>query len=566
VLLLVAAAGLKFSDHFSPEGGGAPNDFRQLGLPQESAGHWDNLLPSMIQTGSHPDLRWPDFSRYQTDLANFYESDKYALAWIKEGSITPQARALIDEFRQAESRGLDAEDYDGSRWADRVARLQSANPAPSDDDFARFDLAMTICLMRFISDLHIGRINPQILHSGFNIGPAKYDLAHFILHRIVNAEDVHSEMDAVEPPFPGYRLARQMLGVYLRLAREDSGEQLSVPPAAVRRGEAYAGVARLAELLRRLGDLAPDADIPEGTTIYTGTLEDAVKRFQKRHGLDADGRLGKATLEQLNTPLSRRVEQLRLALERWRWIPHEFAHPPVIVNIPEFQLRALDAAGNVALTMRVVVGKAYHNQTPVFANEMKYIIFRPYWNVPSSIQMREVVPQVRKDPDYLERNNFEVTDGRGEVVSEGAVSDEILKGLRSGELAVRQKPGPRNSLGLVKFMFPNEFDVYLHGTPARQLFSVSRRDFSHGCIRVEDPEKLAVWTLSEKPEWTQARIQAAMQGTETVQVNLDAPIPVLVFYTTAVVSEDGTVKFLPDIYRYDVAMEQVLAKGYPYLG
>ena len=151
------------------------------------------------------------------------------------------------------------------------------------------------------------------------------------------------------------------------------------------------------------------------------------------------------------------------------------------------------------------------------------------------------------------------------MVSEGDVSDEILEGLRRGELTVRQRPGPKNSLGLVKFMFPNEFDVYLHGTPARQLFSSSRRDFSHGCIRVEDPEKLAVWALDEKPAWTEARIQAAMQGAETIQANLDTPIPVLIFYTTAVVSEDGTVKFLPDIYRFDVAMEQMLAKGYPYL-
>ena len=252
--------------------------------------------------------------------------------------------------------------------------------------------------MRFISDLHIGRINPQTLHSGFNIGPAKYDLAHFILHRVVNAEDVNSAVDAAEPPFPSYRLARRMLATYIRLAREDSGEQLPVPAAAVRRGEEYPGVARLAELLRRVGDLPPDAEVPGGETVYTGVLEEAVKRFQQRHGLEPDGRLGKATLEQLNTPLSRRVQQLRLTLERWRWIPHEFSHPPVIVNIPEFQLRALDAAGNVALTMRVVVGKAYRNQTPVFANEMKYVIFRPYWNVPTSIQRRELVPQVEQKP------------------------------------------------------------------------------------------------------------------------------------------------------------------------
>jgi murein L,D-transpeptidase YcbB/YkuD len=565
-LLLLTAAGLKIWDDSPPGSARAPDIVLQSNPPQESSGRWDNLLPSMIQAGNLPDLRWPDFGNYRVDLTNFYESSRFELAWVKEGRITPQARGVIEAFRNAEGRGLNAEDYDNPRWADRVAMLQGTNPAPTAVDFARFDLALTVSLMRFISDLHIGRINPRYLHSGFNIGPAKYDLAHFVLHRIVDAQDVDAGLDAAEPPFPSYRLARRALATYIRLAREDSGEPLPVPDAAVRRGESYPGVERLAHQLRLVGDLPPDAVVPAGATVYTSVLEEAVKRFQRRHGLDPDGRLGKATLGQLNTPLSFRVRQLLLTMERWRWVPHEFSHPPIIVNIPEFQLRAFDEEGNVALAMKVVVGKAFQSETPVFAKDMRYIIFRPYWNVPPSIQRRELVPQIRKNRDYLVKNGYEVTDSRGEVVSDGTVSDEILEGLRRGALTVRQRPGPKNSLGLVKFMFPNEFDVYLHGTPATELFSRSRRDFSHGCIRVEDPERLAVWALDEKPAWTEASIRAAIQGTETIQVNLDNPIPVLVFYTTAVVTEDGTVKFLQDIYRYDAAMEQLLAKGYPYTG
>jgi murein L,D-transpeptidase YcbB/YkuD len=271
-------------------------------------------------------------------------------------------------------------------------------------------------------------------------------------------------------------------------------------------------------------------------------------------------------LEQLNTPLQRRVRQLQLALERWRWVPHEFSHPPIIVNIPEFQLRAWDEADAVALSMKVIVGEAYRNETPVFAKDMRYVIFRPYWNVPLSIQRRELVPKILKDRDYLAKNDYEVTDNQGTVVSTGTVSDETLENLRRGVDLVRQRPGPLNALGLVVFMFPNEFDVYLHGTPAPELFSRSRRDFSHGCIRVEYPEKLAVWALHEQRGWNEARIESAMQGSETIQVNLDHPIPVLVIYTTAIVAGDGTVKFLQDIYGHDAAMEQVLAKGYPYPG
>jgi murein L,D-transpeptidase YcbB/YkuD len=212
------------------------------------------------------------------------------------------------------------------------------------------------------------------------------------------------------------------------------------------------------------------------------------------------------------------------------------------------------------------VGEAFRNETPVFAKDMKYITFRPYWNVPLSIQRRELVPKILKDRDYLAKNGYEVTDNRGGVVSTGTVSDETLEGLRRGLGLVRQTPGPLNSLGLVVFMFPNEFDVYLHGTPAPELFSRSRRDFSHGCIRVEYPEKLAVWALHEEPGWDESHILSAMRGSETIHVNLNHPIPVLVFYTTAVIAEDGMVKFLQDIYGHDAAMERVLTKGYPYAG
>jgi murein L,D-transpeptidase YcbB/YkuD len=195
---------------------------------------------------------------------------------------------------------------------------------------------------------------------------------------------------------------------------------------------------------------------------------------------------------------------------------------------------------------------------------MKYVIFRPYWNVPLSIQMNELVPKIRKDPNYLAANNYEVVDGQEQVITDGTVTSAILENLRDGELFIRQKPGPKNALGLVKFIFPNSYNVYLHSTPAPELFSRARRDFSHGCIRVQDPAKLAAWVLRDKPGWDLANIQAAMNGDQTVQVNLDRPIPVLIIYTTAVVEPDGQVHFFNDIYGYDKKLEQVLASGYPY--
>ena len=290
-----------------------------------------------------------------------------------------------------------------------------------------------------------------------------------------------------------------------------------------------------------------------------------MKRFQQRHGLTADGKLSKETIRELNVPLPSRVVQLEDTLERWRWLPSDFPQPPVVANIPEFVLRAFSADQKVALRMNVVVGKAVRTQTPVFAENMKYIVFRPYWNVPPSILRGEIIPAIAKDRGYIGRKGFEVTDSIGRVITSGTVSDDVLAQLRAGRLMVRQKPGPTNALGLVKFIFPNQNNVYLHSTPSPQLFSQSRRDFSHGCVRVEKPAELAAFLLRNQPPWTLDRAQAAMQSErDNQQVNLTTPVPVLILYATAVVEPDNSVHFFDDIYGHDKALNTVLAKGPPY--
>jgi murein L,D-transpeptidase YcbB/YkuD len=214
----------------------------------------------------------------------------------------------------------------------------------------------------------------------------------------------------------------------------------------------------------------------------------------------------------------------------------------------------------------VFFGKAFRLETPVFEDEMQYVVFRPYWNVPPGIQRSEIVPAIQRDRDYIAKNNYEITTSAGELVASGTISDEALGQLRSGKLAIRQKPGPSNALGLVKLIFPNSHNVYLHSTPSQKLFSESRRDFSHGCIRVEKAAELAAWALQGNDErWTLERVQAAMAGKEeNVQVNLKQPIPVLILYGTALVNENGVSEFFEDIYGYDDELKKVLAKGYPY--
>jgi murein L,D-transpeptidase YcbB/YkuD len=525
-------------------------------------------LQTTIASGTLADLRWPNFSDYSKHLQKFYDFNGAALWWVNGTKPTPQALQVIALLQQAGRKGLSPDDYDGPRWSDRLARLKPAISQPSPQDAVKFDLALTICVMRYISDLHIGKVNPKRLAFELDDESKKYDLPEFLRDHVAGASDVAAELAQVEPPYPGYRRTLRAFQSYVELAKQDDGEQLP-PPAAPKKvvapGDTWPGVSRLARLLRLVGDLPADANLPADQSIYDGPLVDAVKSFQRRHGRDADGRIGAQTLADLNVPLSRRVEQMQWTLERWRWLPDLNRKAPIVVNIPEFRLRAYDENFNVGLTMNVVVGRAYGHSTPVFSENMQYLIFRPYWDVPASITRGEIVPHLQKDPDYLAKDRLQIVDSRRNPVSSGPVTSDTIDQLRAGKLFIRQIPGPKNSLGLVVFLFPNSYAIYMHDTPAPEFFAQSRRDFSHGCIRLEKPADMAAWVLRDKPDWTAERIRAAMQnGPDAQQVNLAHPIQVLIMYATVVVQDDGTVHFYDDIYGHDAALQKVLAKGYPY--
>ncbi|MGA8678249.1 MAG: L,D-transpeptidase family protein, partial [Candidatus Acidiferrales bacterium] len=395
----------------------------------------------------------------------------------------------------------------------------------------------------------------------------KYDLPQFLKEDVVDAANVANILVQVEPPYPGYRRTIQALDTYLDLAKKYNGKPLPAVAKTVAPGDSYAGVPQLAVLLPLLGDLPENANVPADSIVYQGPLVDAVKSFQNRHGRTPDGRIGTQTLADLNVPLATRVRQMQLTLERWRWLPLSYNSAPIVVNIPEFRLRAYDESFRIGLTMNVVVGKAFDHSTPVFEDSMAYVVFRPYWNVPYSIAKSEMFSKIARDPNYLTTRGFEVVNSRQEPVTAGPVTTDVLEQLRAGKLFVRQLPGPKNSLGLVKFIFPNDYNVYMHDSPEQQLFSRSRRDFSHGCIRLERPADLAVWVLRNNPGWSAEKVRAAMtSGTNNQQVNLTRPVPVLIVYATVIVGVDGTVHFYDDIYGHDAALEKVLDKGYPYPG
>lgn len=471
-------------------------------------------------------------------LERFYGARDYAPAWA-DAAAAAQARDLLGK---ADEHGLPAQDYDPRALA---ARMHAHGAAA--DDAADQDAALTLALLRYLADLHAGRIRSDFA-AARTIDPVPL-LQHALAERKLAAA-----VDAAEPRLAIYHPLKATLAEYRKLAMQPAPPLPALPSKrAIEAGAAYAGARELAERLALLGDLAPDAGA-QGDS-YSAELAQAVKRFQDRHGLDADGKLGRQTLAALNVPLAARVRQIELSMERLRWLPDLSAGPFIAVNLPSFRLWAFKAADAApVLATRVIVGTAVRTQTPLFIGTLRYIEFNPYWNVPPSILRAEVVPALLRDPNYLAKNDMEVA-GSGAQTVDAAT----LAALRAGSLRVRQRPGPKNALGAIKFALPNTMNIYLHSTPARALFARSRRDFSHGCIRVEDTEALADFVLGDQAGWSSEAIAAAMAPGPNRTVQLKAPMPVVIFYTTAIIDGDGRALFPEDVYRLDGALERSLA-------
>jgi murein L,D-transpeptidase YcbB/YkuD len=531
-------------------------------ISQPNTTDYADNIQAVIQQKTLPMLKWQDYSDYQPAVATFYDDRNDEIAWTRDGKPTAPALAFIKAFNDAAAKGLNPEDYDGPRWA---ARVQALNPK-DEDGIAGFDVAMTIAVMRYISDLHIGRVNPTHFNFDIDVDTKKYDLAEFVSDQAVDATDVPKLVASVEPNSEQYRNTEAALAHYLDLAKKQAAanaQPLQDVAKPVSVGQPYPEAGALLTRLQLEGDAPADATV---TNTYNQALSDAVKSYQHRHGITEDGKLNSQTVKSLNVPLSARVVQLQDSLERWRWLPDQYLNAPLIVNLPEFVLHVYDANHNPEFTMKVVVGKVVgEHQTPVFAHMMKYVIFRPYWNVPVDIARKELVPHMEANKGYLAAKNFEVTDSKGNVLT-GYSAQQVAH----GGVMVREKPGPKNSLGLIKFMFPNQYDIYLHSTPATELFNRTRRDFSHGCVRLQEPAKLAAWVLRDQKardgeDWDLDKVQQAMEhGPDNSQVNLKTPIPIVIFYVTGFVEDDGHTHFFDDIYGYDAQLQAVLAKGMPY--
>jgi len=524
---------------------------------KENTDAYSQKIQPLVQSTKLPFMKIPDVGPFQVPAQTFYDDRNFEIAWTRDGKPTAQALAFTQAFDDGAQKGLNPEDYDASRWAGRVAALKSN----LDEAFAEYDVAMTVAVMRYMSDIRTGRINPQHFNFGINTQEKRYDLPEFVSDNAVDADDVPKLIASAEPDNEEYRQTEQALVKYLDLAKQQKvsgAEDLPTVAKPVSVGGAYPALDALVARLQLEGDLE---DAPAAATTYNKELVDGVKAFQERHGITPDGKLNAQTIASMNVPLEQRVLQLQCSLERWRWLPDQYVNPRLMVNLPEFVLRGYTPDRKLDFTMKVVVGKVVgEHETPVFTHMMKYLIFRPYWNVPTDIARKELAPHIEKSRGYLATKNFEVTDAKGNVLN-----DYTAAQVARGGVMVREKPGPKNSLGLVKFMFPNEYDIYLHSTPATELFNRTRRDFSHGCVRVQKPEDLAAWVLKDQQDWDLDKVHEAMStGSDNHQVNLKTPLSIAIFYLTAKVEDDGRVDFYDDIYKYDEKTQAILQKGPPY--
>lgn len=513
-------------------------------------------LPALVSA------RRADLSpRAGLELTTLYEMSAGGPIWVDStGRPNGQARTALGLLGESSNDALLPADYGTAELSALAGRLGGAAPAPATA--ATFEVLLSVGVLRYFRHLHIGRIDPRAAGFVGTVPEDDHDFADIVWNALAGNRLAEAATD-LTPPLTHYRALRARLAHYRALSAAATDDDVPAFTGTVRPGDVYPGLATLHRLLVTVGDLPPDAPLPP-SGLYDEPTHAGVVRFQERHGLAPDGVIGRATQAALRVPLSWRVRQIELALERLRWLPDLSRGRFVAVNIPMFRLWAWDhgpADGAPAVTMAVIVGRALGTETPALAKSLEHVIFRPYWNVPASILRNEMLPILRRDPEYLDRQNLEMVQGPGDNAAVLPPTPENIARLGREGVRLRQRPGPTNALGRVKFVFPNDDNVYMHDTPAPLLFRQARRDLSHGCIRVADPAALAEWVLAGDPVWTRDRILAAMNGAWNRRVDLLDPIQVVVFYSTALVApEDGAMRFADDIYGQDAALDEALMK------
>jgi murein L,D-transpeptidase YcbB/YkuD len=503
----------------------------------------------------------------------FYRERQFRLGWFKDHQLVPQAQTMLTVISKAKDDGLDPKRYQDSNLSKLLAEFKTVQDSARRNALERqIDVTLSGTYFTWASDYYRGVANPRdTKNEAWKVKRNKIKLDHALMTILRERESTYPYYDFA-PLHPEYDHLKKALA--LLRARQQAGGWPALPSTTnLRPGQASPVVPLLRQRLLgsevtppaaspttpgqvlAVGNKTPAAPVFEP---YTPELVNAVKGFQRDAGLPPTGIVNGETLRQLNVPLSARINQVILNMERWRWLPKKFEPNYLLVNIPEYRLHVYEQ-GKEALSMRVIVGKTL-TATPVFSDKMEYVVLSPYWNVPFSIIENELRPKLVANPHYLDRLDMEVVKGYGRkaVVIDPATVDWANVTQATFKYTLRRRPGPKNDLGEVKFIFPNSNDIYLHDTPHDELFSQTARNFSHGCVRVEEPIKLATYLLRDNPNWSQEAIQDTIAQRREKYITLKEKLPVYLVYLTAWADANGHAHFRNDIYEHDKA----LAKEY----
>lgn len=521
-------------------------------------------------------------------LAALYAERNYMPIWTADGGLLPQGEELITAIRESYREGLNPESYysDEIHYALGKGRPNSDGAGYDAETISDLDLLLTNAYLKYAHDLYYGRVRPEQANIDLQNQERPIKIADFMIQS-VNNNSVAESLNELLPKYPAYASLRNALEKYREIAA--AGGWRRIPNGKLQKGSRGPGVSMLRQRLAMTGEYNGS---DTGNQVFDESLEMAVKNYQDRNGLLVDGVVGNSTIESLNVSAEERVRQIELSMERLRILPHYLGDRYVLVNIANFHLYAVNNNHN-ALDMRIVAGKPQWN-TPIFGELMTHVVINPYWNIPRSILKDEIIPRIKSDPNYLANRNIkapglriapikeqsventekadvsnetreqQAENGVGQEVAEPEPTEEELYRARynsavlSGKYNLRQEPGPSNPLGRIKFLFPNKYSVYLHDTPNKGFFKRAQRNFSHGCIRVENPQGLAEFVLYANPGWDAEKIRSRINSGRTQTVYLERPVPVYILYFTAWANGDGSVSFHKDIYGHDVLLQNAL--------
>ncbi|MFC3417735.1 L,D-transpeptidase family protein [Algoriphagus hitonicola] len=495
-------------------------------------------------------------SEERAEIVNLYATRNFEPIWLTDGIPNPQAIALREIISQVHYDGLNPKDYGLSKIDFLLANLQVRNSPSGPGLKEEFEGFMTASFYRLIDHLLYGKVNPTQLSGIWAINKIRdpHEVIYW-LEKSIGDPYLNLTLNQVRPKNPMYRKGRRwMMDLEKELdSNPEDFRELSLNKN-LKLGDKSAEISAILKRLAEMGfyDLhSQDSSL----TQYDSSAWTAVKKLQREFGLEDDGIIGKQTMAALNTNPKSKMKQIAVNLERMRWIPDEaWQGQRILVNIPEFEMTFFDGIDSL-FSSEVIVGTV-QNQTPIFTAQMSYLVFSPYWNVPESITRNEIIPAVKRNRNYLDRNKMEVVTSAGRIINPTLVDWS----KRPFPYQIRQKPGPHNSLGLVKFMFPNPHQVYIHDTPAKQLFFKSYRAFSHGCIRMRKPQEFSAFLLRDDSSWTTDKIREAMSRERELEVRLTKPIPVWVLYFTVGMGAQGQPDFKNDVYGLDEEVWELLQK------